>query len=47
MLAREGYTFVVTYSLDTAKQEIFHSVEKLARDEKKGLWDEAMCNGKK
>lgn len=47
MLVREGYAFVATYSPDVSKQDVFRSAEKLARDEKRGLWSEATCNGKK
>lgn len=47
ILVREGYAFVATYPPDIAKQEIFRSAEKLARDEKRGLWNEMTCNGKK
>lgn len=47
MLVREGYAFVATYPPDIAKQDIFRKAEQLARSEKKGLWSETTCNGKK
>lgn len=47
VLVREGYAFVATYPPDVSRQDLFRSAEKLARDEKKGLWSETACNGKK
>lgn len=47
VLVRDGYAFVATYPPDVAKQGIFREEEQSARNEKKGLWSEATCNGKK
>ena len=46
-LVREGYAFVATYPPDVAKKDMFRAAERKARDERKGLWDEATCDGKK
>lgn len=47
LLVREGYAFVSTYPPDVSKQDTFRLAEKQARDEKRGLWSETTCNGKK
>lgn len=46
-LVREGYAFASAYPPDIAKQDIFLLVEKVAREEKRGLWSETTCHGKK
>lgn len=47
ILVREGYAFVSTYPPDVAKQDIFREAESKAKNEKRGLWNETTCNGKK
>lgn len=47
MLVREGYAFVATYPPDVSKKDIFRAAERMAHGEKKGLWSEAACGGKK
>lgn len=46
-LVRDGYAFVATYPPDISKQDIFRAAEKFAREEKRGLWSESTCNGRK
>lgn len=47
LLVREGYASVATYPPDVSKEDIFRAAERMARGEKKGLWSEAACGGKK
>lgn len=47
VLVQEGYAFVATYPPDVAKQDIFREAQQEARSEKRGLWSETTCNGKK
>lgn len=47
ILVREGYASVATYPPDVAKKDMLRGAEQEARDEKRGLWNEMTCNGKK
>ena len=47
LLVRNGYALVSTYPPDVAKQDIFQKAEQEAHIEKRGLWSEATCSGKK
>jgi micrococcal nuclease len=47
ILVWEGYASVMTYPPDVSKQDIFREAEQEARSEKRGLWSETTCNGKK
>jgi len=47
LLVREGYAFVSSYPPDISKQDTFHQAEATAKNEKRGLWNETTCNGKK
>ncbi|MEI8103869.1 MAG: thermonuclease family protein [Candidatus Moraniibacteriota bacterium] len=46
-LVREGYASVSTFPPDVAKEAQFKQAQQEARDAKRGLWAEAVCNGKK
>ncbi len=47
VLVREGYARVSTYPPDVSKKDILRAAEQEARDNKRGLWSEAICDGKK
>ncbi len=47
VLIREGYAFVSTYPPDVTNQDVFRQAEREAKNEKRGLWSETTCNGKK
>jgi micrococcal nuclease len=43
-IIEEGYGFEFTYKKPYVYQEDFKKVEKLAKENKKGLWDSTNCN---
>jgi micrococcal nuclease len=47
VLVQEGYAYAVSYPPDVVKQDVFRAAERAARDTKRGLWNEATCNGKR
>jgi micrococcal nuclease len=46
-LIQEGYAFEYTYDKPYLYQEEFKEAERLARENKEGLWAENTCNGEK
>ncbi len=46
-LVREGYARISTFPPDVAKAEQFKLAEREARDQKRGLWADDTCKGKK
>lgn len=46
-LVREGYARISTFPPDVAKAEQFRLAEREARDQKRGLWADDTCAGKR
>jgi micrococcal nuclease len=47
LMIEEGYAYEYTYATPYAYQEEFQTAQKAAMVQKKGLWNEATCNGRK